>query len=134
MPKETEEIKNKKESRSQKSGASGPSEGAGLFYRAKKEANQFRLLVHSGAYVLMHTLRKNLLKGSQLAKAQFDTVRLRLLKIVARVELGKTFIRFHLPALPRLYYPFKGLITGCRLTTRTLSGIYREGHKNGYLC
>lgn len=74
----------------------------------RKEANQFRLFVHSAAYVLMHALRENLLKGSQLAKAQFDTIRLRLLKIGARVEVGKTFIRFHLPAS----YPLKPI--ACR--------------------
>jgi hypothetical protein len=69
----------------------------------KKEANQFRLFVHSAAYVLMHALRENLLRGSQLAKAQFDTIRLRLLKLGTRVEVGKSFIRFHFPAS----YPLK---------------------------
>ena len=64
----------------------------------RKEANQFRLFVHSAAYVLMHALRENFLRGSELAAAQFDTIRLRLLKIGTRVEVGKTFIRFHFPA------------------------------------
>jgi hypothetical protein len=64
----------------------------------RKEANQFRLFVHSAAYVLMHALRENLLRGSELATAQFDTIRLRLLKIGTHVEVGKTFIRFHFPA------------------------------------
>ena len=45
----------------------------------------------------MHALRENLLRGSELATAQFDTIRLRLLKIGTRVEVGKTFIRFHFP-------------------------------------
>ena len=63
----------------------------------RKEANQFRLFIHSAAYVLMHALRENLLRGSELATAQFDTIRLRLLKIGTRVEVGKTFIRFHFP-------------------------------------
>jgi len=72
---------------------------------ARKEGNQFRLFVHSAAYVLMHALRENLLKGSQLANAQFDTIRLRLLKIGTRVQVGKTFIRFHFPAS----YPLKPL-------------------------
>ncbi|MCB1101892.1 MAG: IS1380 family transposase [Kiritimatiellae bacterium] len=62
-----------------------------------KQANQFRLFVHSAAYVIMHALRENLLRGSELATAQFDTIRLRLLKIGARVDVGKTFIRFHFP-------------------------------------
>ena len=72
----------------------------------RKEANQFRLFLHSAAYVLMHTLRENLLKGSDLARAQFDTIRLRLLKIGTRVEVGRTFIRFHFPAS----YPLKPIL------------------------
>ena len=61
------------------------------------EANQFRLYLHSAAYVIMHGLRNTLLKGTKLASATFDTIRLRLLKIAARVETGKTFVRFHMP-------------------------------------
>lgn len=72
----------------------------------RKEANQFRLFIHSAAYVLMHALRENLLSGSEFATAQFDTIRLRLLKIGARVEVGKTFIRFHLPES----YPLKSIL------------------------
>lgn len=64
----------------------------------RKEANQFRLFIHSAAYVLMHPLRANLLKGSELAHAQFDIIRLRLLKIGTRLEAGRTFLRFHFPA------------------------------------
>ena len=64
----------------------------------RKEANQFRLFIHSAAYVLLHALRANLLKGSELANAQFDTLRLRLLKIGTRLEAGRTFLRFHFPA------------------------------------
>ena len=69
-------------------------------------ANQFRLFIHSAAYILMHALRENLLHSSELAKAQFDTIRLRLLKIGTRVEIGKTFIRFHFPAC----YPMQPLL------------------------
>lgn len=62
------------------------------------EANQFRLYLHSAAYVIMHGLRETLLKGTSLASATFDTIRLRLLKVAARVETGKTFVRFHMPS------------------------------------
>lgn len=72
----------------------------------RKEANQFRLFLHSSAYMLMYTLREQLLKGSELARAQFDTIRLRLLKLGARVEIRKTFIRFHLPSS----YPLQSLL------------------------
>jgi len=61
-------------------------------------ANQFRLHLHSAAYVIMHGLRDTLLRGTELASATFDRIRLRLLKIAARVETRKTYVRFHLPA------------------------------------
>ncbi len=63
----------------------------------KKEANQFRLFLHSAAYVLMHWIRENMLAGGELANAQFDTIRLKLLKLGARVEMKKTLVRLHFP-------------------------------------
>ena len=60
-------------------------------------ANQFRLFLHSAAYVVMHYLRREKLKGTQLACAQFNTIRLRLLKIGARIESGRTRILLHFP-------------------------------------
>ena len=63
----------------------------------KFTANQFRLFLHSAAYVVMHYIRSVRLKGTQLAHAQFDTIRLRLLKIGTRVETGKTRILLHFP-------------------------------------
>ncbi len=47
-------------------------------------ANRFRLALHAAAYVLMHALRGHL-AGTELASAQFDTLRLRLLQVGARV-------------------------------------------------
>jgi len=44
------------------------------------EANQFRLFLHSIAYVLMHTYRELYLCGTEFAKAQFDTIRCKLIK------------------------------------------------------
>jgi len=46
----------------------------------------------------MHALREDLLQCTELARAQFDTIRLRLLKIAARIEVGRTFIRFRFPS------------------------------------
>lgn len=60
-------------------------------------ANQFRLFLHSAAYVVMHHLREVMLKGTELARAQFQTIRLKLLEIGARIEKGKTRIRLHFP-------------------------------------
>jgi hypothetical protein len=47
-------------------------------------ANQFRLLLHTAAYVLMLNLRERL-AGTSLASVQFDTLRLRLIKIASLV-------------------------------------------------
>lgn len=69
-------------------------------------ANQFRLFIHSAAYVLLHAMRQNLLRGSELARAQFDTIRLKLLKVGARVRELKTIIRIHLPTS----FPLKSLM------------------------
>jgi hypothetical protein len=62
------------------------------------EANQFRLFLHSIAYVLMHTYRELYLRGTEFAKAQFDTIRLKLIKIGARVQQMSTRIKIHLPS------------------------------------
>ncbi|MER9573715.1 transposase [Mesorhizobium opportunistum] len=48
-------------------------------------ANQFRLFLHAGAYWMMWGLRAPMPKRSSFAVAQFDTLRLRLIKIAARV-------------------------------------------------
>jgi len=61
-------------------------------------ANSFRLFLHSAAYVLMYALREKALAGTELAKAQFDTIRLRVLKIGAEVQELKTKLVFRLPA------------------------------------
>jgi hypothetical protein len=51
-------------------------------------ANQVRLYFASVAYTLMHALRRLGLNGSELERAQCGTIRLRLLKIGARVTLS----------------------------------------------
>jgi DDE family transposase len=48
-------------------------------------ANQFRLLLSSAAYVLMERMRALALVGTELARAQVSTIRLKLLKIGAVV-------------------------------------------------
>ena len=50
------------------------------------EANQLRLLLHSAAYVLLETLRREVLKTTQWAFATMETIQLRLLKLGARVQ------------------------------------------------
>ena len=48
-------------------------------------ANQFRLLLSSAAYVLVQALRRTALAGTELARAQVGTIRLKLFKVAARV-------------------------------------------------
>ena len=63
----------------------------------KATANQLRLFLHAGAYRLMWGLRTSMPRRSIWRIAQFDTLRLRLIKIAARVVEMKTMIRIHLP-------------------------------------
>ena len=69
-------------------------------------ANQFRLFLHSVAYVLLHAIKHRGLRGTQWARANFDTIQLRFLKIGARVREQATKVRFHLPTS----YPLKDLL------------------------
>src|SRR5215212_8793719 len=63
----------------------------------KATANQFRLFLHAGAYWLLWSLRALMPKRSSWRVAQFDTLRLRLIKIATRVVALQTMIRLHLP-------------------------------------
>ena len=60
-------------------------------------ANQLRLFLHLGAYWLMWSLRSLMPKRSTWRVAQFDTLRLRLVKLAARVVELKTRVMLHLP-------------------------------------
>ena len=54
---------------------------------ATMRANELRLWFSSAAYVLMTALRRRGLQGTELAQAQCDTIRLKLLKIGARIRV-----------------------------------------------
>jgi hypothetical protein len=77
-------------------------------------ANQFRLLLSSAAYVLVEALRRLGLHDTELARAQVGTIRVKLLKIGARVRWSVRRIVLHLAS----GYPFKDLFTAvvARLT------------------
>jgi hypothetical protein len=62
------------------------------------EANQFRVFLHSAAYVLLETLRREVLKTTQWASATMETIQLRLLKLGARVQEFKGRIQISLPS------------------------------------
>ena len=64
----------------------------------KATANQFRLLVHTAAYWLLHSLRGLAPKTSFWRNAQFDTIRLALVKLAARVTEMATRIKLSLPS------------------------------------
>ena len=61
------------------------------------KANQFRLILHTAAYWLMLAMRGAVPARSQLSHAEFATMRLRLIKIAARVVEGAARIRVYLP-------------------------------------
>src|SRR5271169_4223652 len=56
-------------------------------------ANQVRLVLHTAAYWLLLTLRDAIPKPQALARAEFKTVRLRLIKVAARVIETATRVR-----------------------------------------
>ena len=62
------------------------------------EANQFRVLLHSAAYVLLDTLRREVLQGTPWARATMETLQLRLLKLGARVHEFTDRIKISLPS------------------------------------
>lgn len=59
----------------------------------KAVANQVRLVLHTAAYWLMQTLRETIPSQQEMAKAEFATIRLRLLKIAVRVQEFASRIR-----------------------------------------
>src|SRR3981081_3338011 len=72
-------------------------------------ANQLRLLLSSAAYVLLETLRRLGLSGTQLARVQVGTIRLRLLKIGAVITRNTRRIRLRLSSS----FPLQQLFCSC---------------------
>lgn len=60
-------------------------------------ANQFRLFLHSAAYVLIHTLQTEVLKSTEFCKVSMKTIQLKLIKVAARVKIMKTKVKIELP-------------------------------------
>jgi hypothetical protein len=61
-------------------------------------ANQFRLSLHSAAYVLIHSLQNEALKGTEFCKATMKSIQFKIIKIATRVKVMKTKVRAELPA------------------------------------
>jgi len=70
-------------------------------------ANQFRLLLSAAAYVLIEGIRRLGLAGTELARAQVTTIRLKLLKIGAVILRNTRRIRLLLSSA----YPYQLLFT-----------------------
>jgi len=64
---------------------------------SRATANQMRLFLHVGAYWMMWSLRTLMPRRSCWRSAQFDIMRLRLLKLAVRIDVLKTQVRLHLP-------------------------------------
>ena len=75
-------------------------------------ANQVRLTLHTAAFWLMHTVRAAIPEGHALARAEFHTIRLRLLKIAVRVVEHASRIRAHLPSSTPEKTLFRSLALG----------------------
>jgi hypothetical protein len=65
---------------------------------SKATANQVRLMLHTAAYWLLWSLRSLMPKRSSWRVAQFDTLRLRLVKLATRVIALKTKVMLRLPS------------------------------------
>src|SRR4051812_21123319 len=88
-------------------------------------ANGFRLLLSSAAYVLVQALRREALAGTELARAQVGTIRLKLFKVAARVVVTARRVVFYLSSS----YPYQTILRGgyARLMGRPSSGATAWG-------
>ncbi len=81
-------------------------------------SNQLRLLLSSLAYILIESMRRLALKGTELAKAQCKTIRLKLFKIGAVVVRNTRRVRMHLASS----YPYKPLFRNAAPPARSAGG------------
>lgn len=72
-------------------------------------ANQMRLYLHSAAYVLIHSLQKQLLQATEYFNATMETIKLRLIKTATRVLELKTKIKVQFP----IDFPAKTIFSNC---------------------
>ncbi len=68
-------------------------------------ANQFRVLLSAAAYVLMERLRRIGLAGTEMAKAQVSTIRLKLLKVASKAVVTVRRVVFQMSSS----YPYREL-------------------------
>jgi hypothetical protein len=75
------------------------------------KANQFRLFLHSMAYILLHTLQKEVLKDTEFVNVTFKTIQNKIIKTAAWVKELKTKIKIEFPRC----CPTKAVQTNCLL-------------------
>ena len=85
----------------------------------KATANQFRLLIHTAAYWLMLSLRGLAPRTSFWRDAQFDTIRLCLIKVAGRVTEMVTRIKIALPTA----YPYQTGFADARRPHRQTAAV-----------
>ena len=73
------------------------------------KANQFRLFLHSIAYVLLHTFQKEVLRGTEFENATFKTIQNKIIKTAAWVKEMKTKVKIELP----MCCPTKSIQSNC---------------------
>ena len=77
-------------------------------------ANQMRLILHTAAYWLLWRIQQEIPKSAALAVAEFATIRLRLLKVAARVIESATRIRIAFASACPDAATFKAVATNLR--------------------
>jgi Transposase DDE domain group 1 len=68
-----------------------------------------RLLLHTAAYSLVLTIRATIPRLHPLARAEFATIRLRLLKLAARISKAGTRVRIAFTVTCPVAAPFRSL-------------------------
>ena len=87
---------------------------------SRMKANQLRLWFSTAAYLLIHQFRRLGLKGTRMARAQCDTIRLKLLKISAQIKISVRRILISLAS----GYPYE----------RIFAQVYRNLIRAGPTC
>jgi hypothetical protein len=72
-------------------------------------ANQMRLFLFSAAYILIHTLQKEILKGTEYANSTMETLKLKIIKVATRVKELKTKLKIEFP----IEFPAKVIFEKC---------------------
>jgi len=73
-------------------------------------ANQLRLYLSAAAYLLIEGLRRLALQGTEMAEAQVNTIRLRLLKIGAHIRFSARRVSVSMASA----YPYRAVLAHAR--------------------